>query len=254
MKNTMIYLMLSLSLASCYSEWQLVSLQSNNLTVENEKMFYSDSLVDINYEFYTTKGVMRFTIFNRSNAPVYVDWKNSFFIMNNQSYPYWEDRMIVETTSTSQTRPSILNKDVLNTSEYAKEEITRENRVTMIPPQTQIEISRFKVYTGYHINAFWKDTLQEPRSWMVSKRKVEIYHSDFDQEDSPLKFRNYITFGTSEDFKQPIHYDFHFWIAALDEMDSRQIVGDWQSENYPSDISWPTKYEPYKASNRFVIK
>lgn len=254
MKKTVILITLTLALVSCVKQWQLASLESNKLALENNQMIYTDSLVEITYDFYSNNAIMDFIIYNHSEVPVYIDWKNSFFIVNNESFPYWEDRTIVQSTSSSQTRPSIWNSSVLNTWGYQIEESYRENRVSMIPPHTKLQRMRFKVNSRNYITAFLKDTLEVKKSWIDGKRLTTVIHGEFTEEDSPLKFRNFLTLGTSEDFDQPIHYDFHFWIAELDEMDSRQIEGDWQVENYPAGFETPTKYRPYKSPHRFIIK
>ncbi|MEZ4800879.1 MAG: hypothetical protein R2809_14105, partial [Flavobacteriales bacterium] len=72
MKKTVILFTLTLTLVSCVKQWQLASLESNKLALENNQMIYTDSLVEITYDFYSNNAIMDFIIYNHSEVPVYI--------------------------------------------------------------------------------------------------------------------------------------------------------------------------------------
>ena len=56
---------------------------------DNNKYRYEDSLVIIDYDFWSSGGVVNFSIYNKSDAPIYINWKNSNFIFNGYNNEYW---------------------------------------------------------------------------------------------------------------------------------------------------------------------
>ena len=62
----------------------------NNYTFENDT-------VRIVYSFWAEKGIMAFRVFNKTDKPLYIDWKKSTYISNGLKYNYYEDKIDVTT-------------------------------------------------------------------------------------------------------------------------------------------------------------
>jgi hypothetical protein len=61
-------------------------IKSNN---DRSFKFENDS-IEINYSFWADKGIMSFSLTNRLPIPIYIDWKKSNFISNNDKFNYWD--------------------------------------------------------------------------------------------------------------------------------------------------------------------
>lgn len=48
----------------------------SDIKLENDYYEYESDTLKILYEFWTTRGVMAFSIFNKTDKPIYIDWKN----------------------------------------------------------------------------------------------------------------------------------------------------------------------------------
>lgn len=240
-------------LSACTENWQLVTLKSDLMPNANDTMEYADSLVRISYDFYSEEGKLKFRIYNLSEKPIYIDWKNSVYIEKSGTiHSYWDDRAVVNGSAISYENP-FLNYSFFTLSSSFSGEIKKAERITFLPPQTGIEVAKFKLYENQHMYLFPKDTTEVQRNWDNRKKPVQIIQEKFETENSPLSFRNYLTISTSEDFKIPIHYDFKFWVSQVEEMDARQLTGTFDYKFY-RDVDGNTyPYHPFRAPNRFFI-
>jgi hypothetical protein len=71
-------------LSSCSKYIQVFETSSTNTVSENENWVFETDTVKVTYEFWMNKGVMAFTVFNKLDIPIYIDWKNSSFIYNSE--------------------------------------------------------------------------------------------------------------------------------------------------------------------------
>lgn len=100
MKKLLFFAALLISLSSCKTYYvylfhtdSIIPKDENNLYV-----FENDS-VKLIYAFWENKGVVNFSIYNKLNVPLYVDWRKSSYIDNSVKLNYWEDEQTSVTTS-----------------------------------------------------------------------------------------------------------------------------------------------------------
>lgn len=243
-----------LLLISCTPQMQLVTVKSTNQTIEDNNLVFQDSLVKITYDFYSPNGTLKFQIQNKYNKPIFIDWKNSMYIVaSNQRFSYWNDESNFsgKTYETNVEWTSWLS----NASGSIKGKMSKEERISFLPPATAIQASKFHVANGIKFNMNGESEITyDKNNWRKTKKQVKITHSKFNIENTPLQFRNYIAISLEEDFKQPIYYDFEFWISEIQEMSAKQLVGHSLFKTYMNAIVSGSKFHPYKKSNFFFIK
>ncbi len=254
MRKNVVFIVALLSMFACVPSMQLVSLESYSTSKIDKNFEYKDSLVHISYNFYSPNGNMRFRIYNVSNKPIYIDWKNTLYISSAESRKsYWNDESVYVGTFTS---IDLQWTSWLNTnSGVSQGVVNKPERITFLPPNTGVEVSKYSVYDSQKItmsnnNLVTNDTI----NWKKSKKTVKITKSIYDLQSTPFTFRNYISIAKTEDFKEPMYYDFSFFVSQVWNINARQLVGDFLYKTYMDSTAVSSKHHPYKQVNRFFIE
>ena len=74
---------------------QVCKTEAVNLTKTNNFYVYENDTVRIVYYFWSEDGIMAFNIYNKSDKPLYIDWKRSTFITNSFKSNYWADKTTI---------------------------------------------------------------------------------------------------------------------------------------------------------------
>jgi len=210
---------------------------------------------------------MSFAIYNKTNRQLYVDWKNSSLILNDQKLEYWIDMTHTSTTMTSKSRsvrtysaqPDAFNwsyviGSMTSTQGTAVSEgsMVRDERITSIPPHAYIGLAKYELMN--HIleldtarSEKFKEvrndhSIDHPNSTTVVTRQRYL------PNESPLRFRNYLMVSFSEDMKEPFQTDNAFWLSDVCDMDYRHFHGKRigvDTRNYP------IYAKPYKKRSAF---
>ena len=99
---------------------------------------FSNDTLTVSYDFWVQNGIMRFSIENNSEQPVFINWKNSAFIRNGNKMNYWNDDQITQTSSAA------VHWGYGIYSGASKSKTSRKEQITSIPPHSKIE--RFTFY------------------------------------------------------------------------------------------------------------
>lgn len=256
--NALLYaVVITLLFISCAGpRMQIVSLNCNNMNRQDTLWIKRDSIIKIGYYFYGKNCSTNFILTNISNKPVFFDKKNSFISYRNNQYDFWRD--------VSQVKGSLTIKQYRTlswqTNNPINEQITRTNRIDMIAPRStlifepalDIRDSLFNL-SSYKLKS---DTVDA--NWTKGKKTI-IQSVDFTEQTSPLSFRYFISLSHTEDFKEPLYYDFTFWASNIMDMDARQGVKydfpyDYATGIYDLNDKTGRRYHhPYKKAWRFYL-
>lgn len=165
-------------LSSCSHYYLYVT--SSTVNGSSEKYYYENDTLKITYELWANKGKMEFTIFNKLKTPIYIDWKNSALIINDNKYQYWQEKEISKGKTSHSTYES------KNTSISVKDE-----RVSSIPPLSKIK----------------KVSLDKLRKSSVPKL-----------DGFSMNFRNFLAFSLSEDVKDHFYIDNPFKVEKVEKL------------------------------------
>ena len=95
MKAIIPFILVLFAFSSCTRYSNLYDVKPVNNDIKNNSSYeYENDTVKITYSFWGDKGNMSFTILNKLKVPIYIDWKKSFLIKNNQYNSYWLDEAI----------------------------------------------------------------------------------------------------------------------------------------------------------------
>jgi hypothetical protein len=234
-------LLVILSLLSCTPRYQVWETQTSNLKEIDNHWAFENSEVVITYYFWEKNGVMAFSIYNKTDKPIYVDWKKSSLIHNGNKFDYWTDEelstMISHYHGYYYLGPVIPWFSVSAGTRTTTSKTIKPERVTFIPPKS-----------NYHKSQFH---LMPDNSYTSSNKAIKSPSEiRFDYKESPLKFRNYLAFSLSESSQEHLYTDNEFYIAKITIMKRREFrgsKGSWLDENV-------TYTYPYKDPKKFFIE
>ena len=253
MKQKVLLACVALLIASCNVKtyYQVVDVKSTNLQKESNNYVYNDEVCKIVYNFWKEGGDAGFSVENLSEEVLYLDLSNTFYIENGVAYDYYKARNYgvgkssqiatsksvgkstgisalatvygiwrggslngypgsisaqASSVTSSQVSSSIFEGSSSNLA-YA------EKPIVAIPPHASKSFSEYKIM---------EDVIQDCSvNLMVGKNKPE--GMTLTESESPISFRNYITYKKGENGDTKIITN-DFYIAGFTNYPSSDIV------------------------------
>lgn len=194
---------LAVTFFSC-TKRQYVYLNSVPDSGQDNLTYVNDSL-EIEYDFSGNNCPVNVTIYNKSNQPVYVDWKKSVAIIDDMKVDYYNN-------TKSFTGETWIG-DVYGSFDG---QIYSDERITFIPPATKYRTTRA------HLCEYFED-LPRPKKLRVpaDSGTTIIKFYQFIPEVSPLSFKSLITLSTNESFLEEVRFENEFYISEIVESTDR---------------------------------
>lgn len=152
----------------------LMDVQSTNCSTIGGFLNYENDTIRVAYAFWAKNGIMGVFIYNKSDRPLYIDWKKCSFIIGETKQDYWRDITTMnssssstesgssesQTTSIAKSWFSIFLKSISGSSKSSTESVnnwaaqtfssstsimTKPERITFIPPHTTICKADFSI-------------------------------------------------------------------------------------------------------------
>lgn len=264
MKQLCISMILCLTLLGCKTYVQVFNTNSS-IEVNNEEFYiYENDSLKITYSFWNEKGLITFSIFNKLNKPLYVDWKKSSYIDNSVKLNYWIDeeksKVISSYGSYFYNGPLLIpGYTISGNSGTSTSSTYKAERITFIPPASYYYRSQFYILPVNYYKLDTKTNFEKfPRN-DNPKKKTKVYYAKFTKENSPLVFRNFLTFSVSENFESEFYIDNEFYIEEILEMDKRHFAqyhfdetkkGKWYIRDENGN---PILFSDFKKPNSFYL-
>lgn len=245
--------------ASCSQQSfiQVVDVKGT-VPMENNTFVYSDNVVRITYIMWTNGGNAGFIIENISDKTVYVDLANTFFIKNGAAYDYFLNRsygkgsasnftVAKSATATafgiwslsnlpgSKSYTAAASATIGNTSSVS----VSEKAIVAIPPHS------FKSISEYAIAG---DVIEDCSVKLFPKKKSPDSMS-FTEQNSPIKFTNYITYSVGES-GNPVVVTNDFYVAGYTNYTEDEIFEETKVGCKEQVFE---KYNTKAAGNRYYV-
>lgn len=146
------------------------------------------------YRFSGEDAPVHITIYNKLDEPLYVDWRRSAIIIDDQATSYSPDALLFE------------DEAGLSSSELA-----------MIPPRAMIQHQPLTL-ADFSFNKIPKSEYRQVKFPDAKGDYADLYVKEYTLEDSPLYFRSYITLltgGRGYDLPQSLVFEKSFYISQL---------------------------------------
>lgn len=222
MKPVTLLILCVAALSACSPNAQLVTLRGNNVKPDPAGLVLDNDSLTLRYNFSSQRGQMSLSLVNKLDRPLYIDWKRSAFIVGQSKIGYWQDVAAVDLTNSS-----VGGRFALYSIGSINGTITKNEQIGFVPPRTRVEKKQFVVVPSGSLPITGKpDIVQEKSIWNPDQKKpilINVYKYAADQ--SPLRFRNYLTLSTDKDFKTEFVIDTDFWASDIRVLPLEQLTG-----------------------------
>ncbi|MBY0432538.1 MAG: hypothetical protein K2U26_00345 [Cyclobacteriaceae bacterium] len=251
-KTRILVLSTTVLLAFGCAKIQVYDTSATNSELNNSFWVFESDTVMITYEFWANKGVMSFSVYNKANKPIYIDWKNSSFIHDYNKMNYWVD----EEFSTLQSfyggyyyKGPLLKPGYAVTAgtQTSSSKTVKPERVTFIPPKSYYYRTQFYLVPNNYFPINTKVASIRYADEDKPKKSNSFQEVNYDYRTSPLKFRNYLAFSFSESAQTFFFVDNEFYVSSIKQMKKSLFRGrltnrDTYNEEYTLPFRRPTSF------------
>ncbi|RYE52194.1 MAG: hypothetical protein EOP48_16975 [Sphingobacteriales bacterium] len=208
MKRILFGILTSALLTSCTENVYQLIQTSSKVPVKENKYLSNNQDVTLSYDFWQGNGQMTYNFHNNSEKPVYVDLNRSHLIINGLSMDYYQDREQNTTVSqgNSKTYYSRASTErAINNVNYSTKE--KMKQIIEVPPHSYISIGGVNIVSTPIFYC-------ELRNYNY-KKNTSV---SFTEQNTPINFRNFVTYSSSLDFSQTKTIDDQFWVEKIENM------------------------------------
>lgn len=238
------------TLTSCKSLVQVVETKTTNTKIIDDEYVFENDSIKVTYNFWSKEGSVKFTVFNKMDQPLYIDWKKSSYINNTIKLNYWEDEE--QGISDSYKR--------YNFSGSAGRKITKTTKpekITFIPPKSIFIKNQFFILpTKFNVN-YAKS--RKIKSLIRENKNIEIKEKTYQISNTPLIFRNFLSLSYSDSFDKEFYVDNEFYLSKVTQLNSADFEAYERDPNHPNfsrtnEFGERIVLNPYKSGTKFYIR
>ncbi|HQX31501.1 MAG: hypothetical protein IPH21_07460 [Flavobacteriales bacterium] len=220
---------------SCASSkvYQVFEASSENVSTSNGFYVYENDDVQVMYDFWGYGGRVAFRLTNKTDAPLTIDWTKSHLVHDEISYDYWNDTEKTSSfyfsnsssygtsNSTLQFNPldvavATVTRGSRNSSSQTTTVRSKPKQTTHLPPHSSIELEGLRIMSSMVFDCDY--------NWATAK-KTKNYKRTYTSVDSPLHFRNYLSYSTQDPDAKPQIIDNEFYISSAEFVSEKGYWG-----------------------------
>jgi len=230
----------------------------SSLNKVSEKYIFENDTIKVTYYFWGNRGIMQISVFNKINAPIYIDWKKSFMQNNLDSVLVYAYESEIKPATMKKYKKYVHEGRNLSSMDYegnaqmmGGEDKKDIETITEVKPKGFYMSLRFNLAPGdffkFEANA---SHVSEARN-DDGRVTTEVYEADFNQSNSPLKFTSKLVYATTKDFAIEGKVINDFWVSKIREMDAKHFMGE-KSGKTPE--GFPIYKFPFRKSTSFYVE
>jgi hypothetical protein len=226
-KFTILIFLILFQIGCTFKHVQVFETSSNTLKPKKNMFCYENDTVKVLYDFWSQQGLIKFEIFNKTKQPIYVDWKKSSYISNKFKLNYYRDGETIESKSLLANyyfKPNYTPNEIAMGSTSSI--VTKDERITFIPPNSKIQKAQFYILPISRLNMSPSTFFYETERNDNPTKKTIIYIQNYTEENSPIAFRNFLTFSFDESFKTEFYVDNDFYVETAKEVELKHFEID----------------------------
>lgn len=202
-----------LSLSSC-STYQYITLDSPQLPKndKNQLTFENDTL-RLTYNFTGKGGPLNVKIYNKTDQPLYVNWKKSALIRDERSTSLYNNYIMVSGAASAASYR--IGKYAASRTNIAATVALPEG-MDFIPPSSAISKDLLNLERTGILSAEVPDTLQEKKIRETDGMQLAAYKQlHYAEDQSPFHFKSYITFSIGNNNPQEFTETTSFYVGEV---------------------------------------
>lgn len=255
------FLLIPLIFIGCTTYVQVFETKSKNTATENNFYVFENDSLKITYDFWENRGLLKFSIYNKLEKPIYIDWKKSSLIYNDIKINYWSDEEIQKSYSTFYYSSSSFSGFSFGSgSGIQTTSVTRDERITFIPPKSTYFKNTFYIVPNRQFIVKDYTLNSELESEFKKGKMMKILEKEYNESDTPFNFRNFITFSLSEDIKDEFYIDNEFYLSKIQKVLLSDFARPLYDETRKSKVMLQDskgrtlKYSQFQKSGSFYLR
>lgn len=230
-KNLPFLMMLGLALLSSCASYQISTISAQNENQNSDPFTFENDSVKIVYDFKGYNAPLTVSIQNKLNQPLYVDWNKSMLVFDDNSISLSGADIQIKGNLSG----TIYNYGSIGSSinQNADLSASKPLNVDYIIPKATI-----KRQTIYVANEMIRNVSDKflGYSYIISpdgSGATKVPTATFNQENSPLRFKAYITLYTANDemqIKKSITYNKSFYVSDIKNVNTKPSAITYYSE------------------------
>jgi hypothetical protein len=197
-------------------KYQYTTVSSNMISNEQKEFVHENDSLIVKYNFSGNNCPVRISIENKLATPLFVDWKRSALIVNDLSQSYSTDNAVIDAYGTGIT--FLWGESGSSQFINVQGTITKSESTGFIPPHAKIQSDAVYASDNYK-------KLKGKKSKTIRVYSSDSFtlarHYEFNEANSPARFRSYLTLSTDPNFSSLIIYDDSFWVTEIVQTDLR---------------------------------
>ncbi|HEV7329526.1 MAG TPA: hypothetical protein VGN63_00650 [Flavisolibacter sp.] len=213
MKPTLALLLAAVLLTSC-TQYQYLTVSGVNVSKnEYNELISENDTMRVEYRFTQENGFVTVRLYNKTNAPLEVEWRKSAIIIDDRTVGYYDGKQSIngqiESSSWQFARRTSTSGDL-------KGEIQTSEQVQFIPPQSYVE-SRPLAIPLSPLPALPEEKAEHLSFHYSGENAIKYKRFPFEFENAPAKFRSYLTLrmgktGSQQEFSvEHLFYVSEIW-------------------------------------------
>jgi hypothetical protein len=212
MKFIIISLALLCVMSSCFN-YQYMTVNSTLPRDADKGYVIENDSLEITYKFKGQNCPVQVQIRNKAKHPIYVDWSKCALVIKDQTYSYFKNSTRLNAESTGVTTagtPYYGGVPYSISSHSISGTLSSSPAVSFIPPDASVRNDLIELRSST-----FKQIDKKRIRIQTPTRSIPVIASSYTIENSPLKFRSYLTVAHTEDMKVTSTFDHEFWIGRI---------------------------------------
>lgn len=216
-------------LFACNGYMQVFETSSLDVSKQKGGFVFENDTVKVTYDFWAERGVLSFSVFNKSDAPIYIDWSKSAFIVNSKKLNYWIDREVSHSMGFYTGYLYRSSRSSARNAQYginaSKKVVDKEEKITFLPPRSSYSRTQFILLNLEYYEMGDNASLIRTLSNYSPKDSVQVYFESFTEDSTILTFRNFLSLSFSNGFDSIFYIDNGFYVSQVLEMKYSNFLG-----------------------------
>lgn len=209
--------LLVITFYSCSPHYSLYEVKSDSNQISGTNLLeYENDSVKITYSFWAENGVMAFSVYNKLNVPLYIDWKKSSMVSNGNKIGYWKDEVRSAGSFNGHLYSGTITENTIYSIAKGKWAFgsIKPERITFLTPHSAIMRVQSRLFP-FPKTAVNKPALQKKFIKSNGEKTSAINYNEYNISNTPLSFRNFLSISTTENFINESYIDNAFYVGAI---------------------------------------
>lgn len=262
----------SLMLSSCSKTfYQVYNTEAPGMVEQGSSLVYENDDCKLMYNLWGENGSVGFVMQNKTNEDIFLFLSQTFFIKNGEAFDYFKNREYSNTETTGvassvsasesiyglaniwgmwYNASKTANVETVENKGYSLTVTTKESPVVCIPAKSS------KFIKEYRISDRLIKSCNQNQAY-PNKKSDPVY---FTKEDTPLSFKNRISYSFNKDGENLKQVENEFWVSevinytekeALEKKEYKECEKDYAEIIYVFKMASPKKfYNSFKGMSK----